>query len=87
MIRKVFSAIVVIVAVVVGILNIAPLHTNAIQLTMFGEFFSAALPILAFGALVKYLCHCSPCSCCNDSGCKCCGSDKLCPTDIKDRRI
>jgi hypothetical protein len=87
MIHKVFVAIIVVVAVIVGLLNITQFHTDAIRLAMFGEFFSAALPILAFGALVKYLCcFGSSCKCCYGSGCKCCGSDKICPTTTTDIR-
>lgn len=56
MIQRVFIALIIIIAVVVGLLNITPFHTDIVRLAMFGEFFSAALPILAFGALMKYLC-------------------------------
>jgi hypothetical protein len=91
MILKIFIAIVVIVAVAVGLLNTAALHTDVVRLAMFGEFFSAALPVLAFGALVKYLCtcsafckcgSCSSCKCCNGNGCRCCGDRKSCPTTV-----
>lgn len=81
MILRVFVSLIVIVAVVVGLLNITPFHTDVIRLAMFGEFFSAALPILAFGGLIKYLCTCSgvSCSCCKGTGCNCCGAKKACP--------
>lgn len=69
-IQKLFIAFIMIIAVVVGLLNITPFHSDVVRLAMFSEFFSAALPILAFGALIKYL------SCCNKSAC-CCG-DKMC---------
>ncbi len=86
LIQKTFVAIIVVVAVVVGLLNITPFHTDAIRLAMFGEFFSAALPILAFGALIKYLCACG---CCYTKGCGCgtsCGCNKPgCPVCNKDR--
>jgi hypothetical protein len=86
MIRKVFTAIIVIVAVVVGILNIFPVHPDLVHMNTLALFFSASLPVLAFGALVKYLCTCGPCKCCVGMGCKCCGDDKMCPTDLRDRR-
>ncbi len=75
-VMKIFVSLVVIVAVVVGIMNLTPFHPDAVRLAMFSEFFSAALPILAFGALVRYLCCCSKRSCCC-----CCGSNgKECRT-------
>jgi hypothetical protein len=89
MVQKIFVALVVVIAVIVGLLNITPMHSDVIRLAMFGEFFTATLPILGFGALIKYLCHCpcgscnkscGNCACCHGSGCKCCGKDKMCPT-------
>ena len=69
MLHKVFVAFIVIIAVAVGLLNVTPIHSDVVRLAMFSEFFSAALPILAFGGLVKYLCSCSSCCNCNKSTC------------------
>lgn len=82
MLFRVFTAFIVIVAVVVGILNISSSHVDVLRLSMFSEFFNVALPILGFGALVKYLCSrdCmgngrDRCTC----GGKCsCGSGRCC---------
>jgi hypothetical protein len=90
MVQKIFVALIVVIAVVAGLLNIIPFHTDVVRLAMFGEFFMATIPILGFGALIKYLCHCpcdscnmscgGSCGCCKDAGCRCCGKDKMCPT-------
>jgi hypothetical protein len=89
MVHRIFIFVIVLLAILVGFLNISAFHTDAIHLTMFGEFFSAALPILAFGALIKYMCCCNRCSsagcatcsssgckCCKGAGCKCCGDNR-----------
>jgi len=67
--HKIFVAFIVIVAVIAGILNIVPGRADVIPLAMFNEFFTAALPILGFGALVKYLCTCSYKCNCGATGC------------------
>ncbi len=82
MVRKIFIAFIVIVAVIAGIYAISANHDTVARVVMFRDFFDMALPILAFGALVKYLCSCGTacrCGCMNDgkgncnSGCsKCC---------------
>lgn len=68
MIMRLFVAFVVVVAVIAGVLNIAPFRSDVIPLAMFSEFFSTALPILGFGALVKYLCSCN--KCCSTKECQ-----------------
>lgn len=70
MVLKLFTALIIIVAVVVGLLSITPFHLDVIRLAVFNEFFNAALPILGFGALVKFLCTCR-------KGC-CCSAGKTC---------
>jgi hypothetical protein len=76
MFMKIFVLIVVLVAVVVGVLNIAPLRSDVIPLALFSEFFSAALPILAFGALIKYLCSCGKKCGCGMKECPACNTSK-----------
>jgi ABC-type dipeptide/oligopeptide/nickel transport system permease component len=68
MIQRLFVAF--IVAVVAGICAMSLPRDSIAHLVMFRDFFDMALPILAFGALVKYLC-----TCCYAADCKCnCGS-------------
>ena len=77
MIHKLFIAFIVVVAVIVGICAIALPRDEIARLVMFRDFFDVSLPILAFGALVKYLCSCS-----SGSGkCVCgnCASTSACP--------
>jgi hypothetical protein len=72
MIQRLFIAFIVIVAVVAGICAMSLPRDSIAHLVMFRDFFDMALPILAFGALVKYLCACC---CASDYKCKCnCGS-------------
>jgi len=89
MVLRIFVAIIVIIAVVVGVLNVYPAQHDMLRLAIFAEFFSASLPILAFGALVKFLCTCKKCGGtigCGSNGCCspaskgkcCCGSGKCC---------
>lgn len=55
---RVFVALTVIIAITVGILVLA-LSSNReqlVKLIVFRDFFDVSLPILAFGALIKYLC-------------------------------
>lgn len=61
---RLFVASIVIIAVMVGILALV-LSSNReqlVKLIVFRDFFDVSLPILAFGALIKYLCsgcmHC-----------------------------
>ncbi|MDR3477787.1 MAG: hypothetical protein P4M14_07135 [Gammaproteobacteria bacterium] len=73
MIIRLFIAFIVIVAVIVGIMAIALPREEMIRLVMFRDFFDVSLPILGFGALVKYLCSCS----CRKCACGC-GTQKEC---------
>lgn len=82
MLYRIFAVFIVIVAVAVGLLNISSnSHIDVLRLSLFNEFFIVSLPILAFGALIKYICGC--CSWCASSGCTCggkcsCGSGRCC---------
>jgi hypothetical protein len=74
MIYKLFIAFIVLVAVAAGICAMSLPRDEIARLVMFRDFFDMALPILAFGSLVKYLCTCcaSACKCCNKSNaCDC----------------
>ena len=89
MLFRIFVAFIVVVAIVVGLLNITSSpHIDMLRLSMFSEFFTVAIPILGFGALIKYLCSCCPgCSSkdrCNCSGKCSCGSGKCCCGSARD---
>jgi len=82
MIFRLFVAFIVIVAVIVGIMTLVLPREEITRLVMFRDFFDVSLPILGFGALVKYLCTCSRHKC-GGCGCGCggnCGCGKACST-------
>lgn len=56
--HKVYSAIIVIIAVVIGILAIGLPPEKLDGVSKVYRFFDAMLPILGVGALIKYLCCC-----------------------------
>ncbi len=58
MLLRVFVAFIVIIAILVGILALTLPRDEIVKLIIFRDFFDVSLPILAFGALVKYLCTC-----------------------------
>jgi len=63
MLMKIFVGIVVLVAVAVGVLALTLPREQVVQLVVFREFFDVSLPVLAFGALIKFLCGCRKCCC------------------------
>jgi hypothetical protein len=61
---RVFVSVIILIAVVVGILAMALHRDQLTNLIYFRDFFDVTLPILGFGALVKFLCtNCSSCGC------------------------
>jgi hypothetical protein len=66
MIHKLFVAFIVVVAVIVGVCAIGLPREEIPRLVMFRDFFDVSLPILAVGALVKYLCSCGGKCYCGD---------------------
>lgn len=71
MVLKIFSALIVVLVVLVGALLITQQfgYGPTVNLSLARDFFDVSLPILAFGALIKYLCtfRCGygcKCSCC-----------------------
>lgn len=64
MIMRIFVALVILIAVAVGVLALVLPRDQLVRLIIFRDFFDVTLPILAFGALVKYLCTC--CKLCPD---------------------
>lgn len=65
MFSRLFVSLIVIIAVGVGIFALILPRDQLVKLIVFRDFFDVTLPILAFGALVKYLCCCSRCKVCN----------------------
>lgn len=56
MLLRVFCAFVILIAVLVGTFVVILPRDQLVRLILFRDFFDVSLPILAFGALVKYLC-------------------------------
>jgi len=72
---KVFVSLIVLVAICVGLGTQLP-RDMLIKVIIFRDFFDAALPVLAFGALVKYLCSCCvKCDSCHEKKCEAKKSD------------
>lgn len=61
MLMRIFVALVILIAVAVGVLALVLPRDQLVRLIIFRDFFDVTLPILAFGALVKYLCTCKIC--------------------------
>ena len=59
MLMRLFVALVVVIAVAVGVFALVLPRDQLVRLIIFRDFFDVTLPILAFGALIKYLCTCS----------------------------
>ena len=55
---KGFVLIIIGIAVMVGVFALVLPRDQLVTLIIFRDFFDVTLPILAFGALVKYLCTC-----------------------------
>jgi hypothetical protein len=56
MFLKIFAALVILAGILIGIMVLILPRDELVRLIMFRDFFDVSLPILAFGALVKYLC-------------------------------
>jgi len=71
MYMKIFVFLIVIIAMGVGFGTRLPRDYDLlINVIIFRDFFDAALPVLAFGALVKYLCTCCvKCEICHEKKC------------------
>ena len=63
MLLKIFSTLMVVLVALVGVLILAQQigYGPTVNLSVFRDFFDVSLPILAFGALIKYLCSFSCC--------------------------
>jgi hypothetical protein len=56
MLLRIFVILIVLVAFIVGVLALTLPREEIVRLIVFRDFFDVSLPILAFGALIKYLC-------------------------------
>ena len=71
MCMRIFVSLIILIAIAVGVLAITLPRDALIRLIVFRDFFDITLPILAFGALVKYLCSCClNCKNCCSAACK-----------------
>ncbi len=67
---RLFVTIIILIAVAVGVLALFLHRDQLVTLIIFRDFFDVTLPILAFGALVKFLCtSCATCGCGSSCGC------------------
>jgi hypothetical protein len=90
MCKKLYAAIVILVAIVLAVLvnNVSIDNVDNVMLVV--KFFDVMIPVLAVGALIKYIacghrkhcgcasacnCACGKCGCCKDV--KSCGGEKL----------
>jgi len=55
---RIFVILIVLIAMTVGVLALTLPHDEIVKLIIFKDFFDIALPILAFGALIKFLFTC-----------------------------
>jgi len=69
MAMRIFVSLIVLVAILVGVLALTLSREDIVKLIVFRDFFDVSLPILAFGALVKYLCTCTRTKHCHDKEC------------------
>ena len=56
MFLRIFVSLVILVALLLGVLVLVLPRDQLVRLIIFRDFFDVALPILAFGALIKYMC-------------------------------
>jgi len=64
MFLRLFVGLIIITGIIVGALALLLPREQIVHLIMFRDFFDVALPVLAFGALIKYLCTCNRCKNC-----------------------
>lgn len=64
MLMRILVTLIILMAIVIGVLSLYAPRDQLISLIKFRDFFDITLPILGFGALIKYLCSCSKCACC-----------------------
>lgn len=60
---RLFVIFIIVVAILVGVFALVLPREQIVRLIIFRDFFDVSLPILAFGALIKYLCGSRQCQC------------------------
>ncbi len=62
---KIFTVVILLIAIVLAVLGslLAPEHIDYVIVA--SKFFDIMLPVLAVGALIKYLCKCPKCCTCS----------------------
>lgn len=68
---KIWAIIVIVVALIIAILASVWPQDRLSDIIYITRFFDVTLPILAFGALIKYLAKCK-----HECGCSCCSQKK-----------
>ena len=64
---RIFISLIIVIAIAVGIFALVLPRDQLVRLIVFRDFFDVTLPILAFGALIKYLCTtCIKCTMCHE---------------------
>lgn len=70
--KKIFLGLVLGIALLMGILVLVLPQEHLEYLVFASRFFEAMLPVLAVGALLKYICCCSSAKCCCADKSACC---------------
>jgi hypothetical protein len=68
MCRKIYAGVVIVVAIALAVLAMNMSIDNVDNVMRVMKFFDAMIPVLAVGALIKYIC------CGGSKSCGCCGS-------------
>ncbi len=78
--NKIWAIIIIVIALILAILATVWPQDRLTDIIYVTRFFDVMLPVLAFGALVKYLVKCGACSCgscskgsCSKGSCSKCG--------------
>lgn len=66
MLMRTLVFLIILIAIAVGVFSLLLPRDQLIRLIVFRDFFDVTLPILAFGALLKYLTFCPKCCTCHD---------------------
>lgn len=71
MLMRIFVILIVLAALIIGVSVLILPREEILKVIIFRDFFDVSLPILGFGALIKYLCtlrptcHLQDCQKCN----------------------
>lgn len=80
--KKIMAILFIIIALVLAVLVSSPNKEAHLNLAIaISRFFDVMIPILAVGALIKYLIGCGGCSCKQDDKCACGKDNCTCKQD------